>query len=806
MQHTRWLDTIRQDLRYGARQLLKNPAFTAVAVLTLGLGIGANSAMFSVLYRVLLHPLPYANADRILTLRERNGQDEMVVTYGNFDVWKREASGFEALGALASWGPATLTGYGDPTPIAQQRVSAGYWKALYIPPALGRYFGEDEDRFGAAPVVVISYALWQNRLGRSPDIIGQSITLNGQPFTVVAVASPDHVTSPPDERLWTPLAPSPERINDHADHELSVYGLVKREITATNAVAQLAQVETALAKQYPNSFFDGAIVAKLLIDSMVGSTRFLLYVLFGAVGVVLLIACGNVANLLLARATARRAEIAIRGALGASRSRILSQLLVESLLLALAGAAVGVFVAMAGIRFLVHSPVPVPRLQNAGLNPAVLAFTLALSVVCAVVFGLLPALRAARLDLQQTLRDGGRESRGAARERLRAVLIVGELCLAQVLLIGAGLLIRSAQLVNAVPPGFDPHNLLAFSVSLWSARNANPAQMEAGFNEIENAIEAIPGVSGVGRTQAAPIYSGGWNWMTFREGSDGHDDGAVVTDMRSASAKYFETLRIPLLRGRYFTAGDGPNAPRVVIISRALAKRLYGDADPLGRRIGDATPEKTTWREIVGVVDDIRSNGQAEDAPLVVYRPSAQWVNGGQTLLVRGAVPVTRLLPAIRRAVSGVDPLLAISNVSTMDEAMDRKQAVPRFTSWLLTLLGAAGLVLALVGVYGVIGYVVTQRTHEFGVRMALGASSSAVQWMVVRQALVLGVIGVIIGMVLSLYAARLLRTMLFGVTAHDPMTFAIVALLLLAVGAAASYVPSRRATRIDPLEALRGG
>jgi putative ABC transport system permease protein len=806
MQHTRWLETIRQDLRYGARQLLKNPAFTAVAVLTLGLGIGANSAMFSVLYSVLLHPLPYANADRILTLRERNGQDAMVVTYGNFDVWKREASGFEALGAVASWGPATLTGYGDPAPIAQQRVSAGYWKALYVPPALGRYFGEDEDRFGAAPVVVVSHALWQNRLGGRPDIIGQSITLSGRPFTVVAVASPDHITDPPAERIWAPLAPSPERVNDHADHELSIYGLVKREITAANAVAQLTQVETALAKEYPNSFFDGGILAKPLIDSMVGSTRLLLYVLFGAVGVVLLIACGNVANLLLARATARRAEIAIRGALGASRSRILSQLLVESLLLALAGAAAGVVVAMAGIRFLVHSPVPVPRLQNAGLNPTVLAFTLALSAACAVVFGLLPALRAAGWDLQQTLRDGGRESRGATRERVRAVLIVGELCLAQVLLIGAGLLIRSAELVNAVPPGFDPHNLLAFGVSLWSARYPKPAQMEAGFNQIENAIEAIPGVSGVARTQAAPIYSGGWNWTTFREGSDGHDDGAVVTDMRSASAKYFQTLRIPLLRGRYFTDSDGPDAPRVVIISRALAKRLYGDADPLGRRIGDASTKNTNWREIVGVVDDIRSNGQAEDAPLVVYRPSAQWINGGQTLLVRGAVPVTRLLPAIRRAVAGVDPLLAISNVATMEEAMDRKQAVPRFTSWLLTLLGAAGLVIALVGVYGVIGYFVTQRTHEFGVRMALGASSSAVQWMVVRRALVLGVIGMIIGMVLSLYAARLLRTMLFGVTAHDPVTFALVALLLLAVGTAASYVPSRRATRIDPLEALRGG
>ena len=801
-----WIGTVRQDLRFAVRQLLMHPGFTFVAVVALALGIGATTAIFSVLYSVLLHPLPYRDAGRVLVLRERNGRDEMVVTYGNFDVWTREATGFEALGALAWWGPATLTGYGDPTPIQQQRVSAGYWKALFIPPVAGNYFTEAEDRPGAAQVVVVSQALWRNRLGGDMQIIGRSITLNGRPYRVVAVAPQEYVTGGPAERLWTPLAPNQERLNDHADHELSVYGLVRRGRTAAQAVAQLTQVETRLAQQYPNSFFDGGIIAHSLTESMIGDTRFLLYTLAGAGALVLLIACGNVANLLIARAALRRPEIAIRGALGASRARIVSQLLVESLLLALVGAAAGLLVAAAGIKFLVRSPVPIPRLEGTTLNGPVLAFTLVLAIACAVVFGLLPALGAARLDVQQTLRDGGRESRGAARDRLRVALVLGEVCLTQVLLVGAGLLIRSALEVNAVPAGFDTRNLLAFSVSLGNARYPEPAQWEAGFQQIESAIAAIPGVQSVGRTQAAPIYSGGWNWSSFREGSNGHDEGAVVTDMRSASIGYFETLRVPLLRGRFFTRADGggPDAPRVVIISRRLAQRLFGDADPLGRRLGDGTPEKTTWREIVGVVGDVRSNGLASDPPYVVYRPSTQWVNPAQTLLVRGSVPVTTLAPSIRRAVAGVDPLLAVSGISTMEEAVMRTQSVPRFTSWLLSLLGVTGLILAVVGVYGLIGYFVAQRTHEFGIRMALGASPAAVRWMVVRQGAIIGGIGVVIGTLLALYAARVLGSMLFGVTTHDPATFALVAVLLLVVGLVASYFPARRATRIDPLAALR--
>jgi putative ABC transport system permease protein len=372
-------------------------------------------------------------------------------------------------------------------------------------------------------------------------------------------------------------------------------------------------------------------------------------------------------------------------------------------------------------------------------------------------------------------------------------------------LIGAGLLIRSSLLVQAIPPGFDTHNLLAVNLSLPETRYPEQLRQEAAFQEIEAAIAAIPGVQSAGRTQVAPILRGGYNWTAFREGSDGHDDGAVVADMRFVSANYFATLRLPLVRGRAFTSADVSEGQRVAIVSRGLAKRLWGNADPIGRRIGDGDGKNVEWKEIVGVADDMHADGLRTDPPNVLFRPSTQFVNEAQTILVRGAVPVSTLLPAIRRAVGSVDPLLALSGVSTMDEAVDKNLAMSRFTTWLLTLLGITGLILAAVGVYGVIGYVVAQRTHEFGVRMALGSTGGGLQWLVVRQGLALAAVGVALGLLVSLAAARLLRTMVFGITPHDPVTFGVVATVLLIVAVFASYVPARRATRIDPLEALRG-
>ncbi len=801
------LDDVRQDVVFALRQLRKSPGFTLVAILTLALGIGANSAIFSVVYGVLLKPLPYQNGNRIVEVKESMGGDNWnVVTYGDYHTWKTRQTSFEVIGALTGSAPVTLTGVGDPTPIRTYRASADYWKVMYIPPARGRYFTDVEDREGGPLVAVISYALWKNRLGADPGIVGRSLTLNGQDYAVVGVAPPDYILSPPAELVWVPLAIPASRNDDHGDHEIGVYGVLRTGVPIAQAAREIGELQRGIAAQYKEAWVSATIRMLPVADSIVGDGRALILTLLGAVALVLLIVCANVANLLIARSAARRAEIAIRAALGASRARIVAQLLVESVLLGLAGGALGVGVAMAGVRFLVASPVSVPRLQDVAVNGPVLAFAFALSFGCALVFGLLPALRAAKLDLQQTLRDGGRESAGAVRERSRALLVIGELCLTQVLLIAAGLLIRSAILLASVSPGFATGNLLVANVLLPPARYASADTREAGFQQIQDAIAAIPGVESVGRTMIAPIHGGGWDCNAFREGTDKNDPSAVDARVRTADPSYFSTMRTPLLRGRMFTAADRANGPSVAIVNQTLARHLFGSGDPIGQRVancigGDKTP---AWHEIVGVTGDMRADGLANDAPPELYYPTTQFVNGTNSFVVRGSVPVTTLLPSIRRAVAGVDPLVALSAISTMDDAIGRTLAIPRFTMWLLTLLGATGLILALVGVYGVISYVVTQRTREMGIRIALGADRGGIQWMLIRQGLTLGLIGTAIGTAVSLAATRYIGNLIFGVTAHDPLTFGIVALLLVLVAVCASWIPARRATRIDPLVALR--
>jgi putative ABC transport system permease protein len=684
------------------------------------------------------------------------------------------------------------------------RASAGYWKTLFIPPVLGRYYTKEDDREGAPHVAVVSYAFWKNRFNGDAEIIGKTIVLDGTPIEIIGVAPPEYIFRPPAEKVWVPLRPRAERLADFSDHELRINALLKPGVTPEAAIRELTRIETDLARAHPNSFYDGGVAWQPLVDSVVGPQRLRLYLLLGAVVLVLLIACGNIANLLLARANVRRGEIAVRGALGATRSRIVVQLLVESVLLALAGGVLGLIVATIGMRFLVAAPAQIPRLQNASLNGPVLAFTLLAAVVCSILFGLVPAVHAARLDLQQTLRDGGRDSRGAARDRLRRSLVISELCIAQVLLIGAGLLIRSSLALRAVPIGFDTDNLLATSLVLPNPRYPQPSRVEAAFQQIEAAIAAIPGVRSVGRTQQAPIYGFGYDWKARRENSDGNDDGAVVTNMRGVTPTYFATLRLSVTRGRTFNQGDAANSPPVAMVSRSLAKRLYGDDDPIGRRITNSGMKDPEWREIVGVVDDMHANGPKHDPPLELYIPSTQWINGGQTLLVRGAVPVAALVPAIRRAVASVDPLVALNRVATIEESLDTQLAMDRFSTWLLSLLGATGLLLSIVGVYGVVSYSVAQRTHEFGIRLALGSSGPEVQRLVVKQGLMLAVWGVVIGLGLSYVTARALNAMVFGITAHDPVTFATVAGLLGGVAVLASYLPARRATRVDPLQALR--
>ncbi|HVX41421.1 MAG TPA: ABC transporter permease [Gemmatimonadaceae bacterium] len=804
MARREWWHTVAQDVSYALRQLRKAPAFTAVAIATLALGIGATTAIFSVAYTVVMKPLPYAHADRVYAYNQGKPNAGCCQPFGNFYTWQREASDFEAMGAQWGLRAFTLTGYGDPTPIGAALVTAGYWRTMFIPPVLGRYFRDDEDRQGAPKVVVLSYALWRDRFGGRRDILGHAITLNGQPYRVIGVAAPEYVMQRPDEMMWVPLSPPPSRFTDFADHELTVYGLLKPGVSPEAARKQLETIDTRLARENPHNGYDGTVSATGIADAIVGHQKEAVYMLLAAVALVLLIGCGNIANLLLARANARKAEIAVRGALGATRGRIVRQLLAESLVLGVSGGIVGLAVAEAGIRFLVTSPAGLPRLADTRLNGTALTFALALSVGCAVIFGLVPALRAARVDLQQTLRDGGRESKGAARARLQHALVISELSIAMVLLIGAGLFIRSSMRLASVPLGFDTSNLLAFSVGLPGARYDSSAKVEAAFEQIEQNIAAIPGVTSVGRTNTAPIRGWGTDWAAFREGSNGHDEGSVDAHMRGVNPDYFRTLGLPLLRGRTFNASDVARGPKVAIVSRGLAKALFGDADPIGKLIANGSPEHPAWMQIVGVVADMRANGPANDPPPELYMPSPQWTNSGETILVRGNASVASLVPSIRHAVARVDPLLALVRVETMDETLHTQRAYPDFLRWLLTLLGGTGLLLAAVGAYGVIAYLVSQRTHELGVRIALGATGAELQRMVVRQGLALGVFGIVVGGALAFGVTRFAASMIFGITAHDPVTFAAVAAVLLAVVAVAAWVPARRATRIDPLEALR--
>ncbi len=800
-------DVLRQDIVFATRQLRKSPGFTLVAVLSLALGIGANSAIFSVVYGVMLRPLPYEHGERLVSIGEL-GSGSGSVTFGDYATWKARQTSFDVIGA--SWGspPQTLTGKGDPVPVTTVRATANYWKAMHISPVRGRYFSDTEDREGAAPTVIISYALWQNRLGGDPNVVGSTVSLNGTERTVIGVAPSEYILYPPAERVWVPLVIPDSKSVDHADHELTVYGILRQGVSIDQGRRDIAALQREIASQFKDAGVTSEVNVKSVAEAIVGPERPLILILLGAVALVLLIVCANVANLLIARSAVRRTEIAVRAALGASRGRIVGQLLVESILLGLAGGVLGLGVAVAGVRFLVTSPVSVPRMQDVQVNGPVLAFAFGLSLACAIVFGLLPALRAAQPDLQQALRDGGRESASGVRGRSRTLLVVGELCLTQVLVVGAGLLIRSAILLQQVSPGFSTGNLLVTNIILPHARYATDDVQEAAYQRVENAIAAVPGVQSVGRTLIAPIHGGGWDCQAWHEGADRNDPSAVSSNVRSADPTYFSTMGDPILLGRAFTSADGANAPHVVIINQTLAHKLFGNANPVGRHMGSCVfsgPTTPAWLEIVGVTGDMRANGLGSEAPAELYVPTTQFVNGYNAYVIRGAVPVTTLLPAIRRAVAKVDPMLALSSVATMDEAIGRTLALPRFTMWLLVLLGGVGLVLALVGVYGVISYVVTQRTREVGIRIALGADVGGIQWMLVRQGILLGVAGIAVGSAVSIAATRYLGALMYGVSPHDPLTFGAVALLLVAVAACASWIPARRATRIDPLVALRG-
>jgi putative ABC transport system permease protein len=796
-----WIDDGRRDAGYAIRALRRSPGFAALAILTLALGIGASTAIFSLVYSALLRPLPYAHADRVLLLSE--GQDGNAVTFGNFASWRERSHEFEALGAWL-YGSATLSRDDDTTRVTALRATADVWKVLQTPPAAGRYFTQDEDRPTAAPVVVLSHHLWDTQFHDDPAVVGSSLLLDATPRTVVGVASPGFEAAGILTDLWLPAAFSSSTFAEHGDHELTVYGLIRDGGSRQAAMTELAQIEQQLRRDYPRAGLDGVVRATDLRQSIVGDTRKTLLILTAAVTFVLLIACANITSLLLARAAVRQREVAVRTALGASRGRIVAQLLMESVVLALIGGAAGVALAYAGFHVFVAAASTSLVTLGPEINGWVLLFAAAMALTCAVIFGLTPALRASRTDVQATLRDVGPRA-GRIGEAARNVLVVIELVLAVVLLVGAALLVRSAMALQRVPLGFDTRDLATMRVSLPVEKYRDPAQVGTTFASILESARALPRVDGAALVSRPPFFQGA-NCGVIVKGRA--VEGGPIANFRSASPGYFATMGLSLRAGRLFGPDDVAGSPAVTVINDTLAHRLFGQTNPVGERVAlcaQLTTSQANGYEIIGVVGSMRSNGLRRDVPSEMFMPIAQSPgNWTMSLVVRSGEPLSTLAPDVRHAVRTIDPFVAVYGVQPFENLVAQDRDVSRFITQLLVALGLTGVLLATIGVYGVIAYFVSQRSHEISVRMAVGASTSRVVTHVLHQGLLLATLGIGIGTLAALAVSRLLESLLFGVSARDPATLMSVDLLLAIIALAASGIPARRAARVDPVAALR--
>jgi putative ABC transport system permease protein len=806
-----------QDVRLGLRGMAKSPSFTFVAVLTLAVGIGANTAIFSVVNAVLLRALPFPNSGLVAVYRvdTRTGDASYAMSYPDFEDIRTQSHSFDAL-AVYDETSYTLTGAGEPLHLTAGVVSADLFRVLGVSPHLGRAFLRSEDDPGAR-VVLLSDRMWREHFGSDSGAVGRSLTLNGSNYTIVGVLPPGFqfpVDSPPYD-LWTTIAV--ERVSDNGDqpmterrgaHFLQVVALLKPGVPLSQAGAELAGIGAALSKQYPDTNTHFGMRAANLLDVRVGDVRPVLWVLLGAVGLVLLIACANVANLLLARATARQREMGIRAALGAGNSRILRQLLTESVLLALAGAVPGILLAVWATKLLATlQSLQMPRLANATVDGRALLFTLAASLGTALIFGIVPALHAARFSLTGSLREGARGSgETAGHVRLRSALVVCEVSLALLLLVGAGLLLHSLLNILRVQPGFDPHGLMAFDLDLPGTRYGKPEQSAQFFRDLLPQLQSLPGVDSASAVIPLPFSDDIIRTSFQIEGHPVPRSEEPVLHFRCIGQEYFRTMRIPLIAGRTFNPRDTRDSVPVVIINQRLARRYFPNENPIGKRIepGIAENGKPVMREIVGVVGDVRHRTLWRPPDPEAYVPYDQEALGGMTVVIRAEGDPRALLSSIRGRVRQQDPELPLYNVRTLDDYISGSVAQRRSMAMLLAIFAGVAMLLAAVGLYGVMSYGVAQRTHEIGVRMALGAESSHVLRLVVGQGLRLTVLGLALGWLAALAASRLLSGMLFGVAGSDPVTFAAVATLFLAVALAACYFPALRAARLDPLVALR--
>jgi putative ABC transport system permease protein len=807
------METLWQDLKYGARQLARAPGFTIVAVLTLALGIGANTAIFSVVHAVLLQPLPYSEPDRLLALAEADSSGPFPITtsFGTFQEWKARSSSFERMALHRGWSPTLLTREG-PERLQARRVSAEFFSLLRVRPALGRDFQGDEDRPQQWRVVIVSHGLWERRFSADPELIGKTISLNGTAFIVVGVLPQEFrpvffsdAASPVE--LWAPLGyAAQDPFACRSCRHLQAVGRLRDGVGLEEARAELNAIERSLVREFPNDFApDSFVAATPLRDDLVGRVRPVLFLLLGTVGFVLLIGCANVANLLLARAAGRERELAIRSALGAGRVRLLRQLLTESILLALLGGVAGLLLSLWAIELLLaFDPENVPRLENVRLDSPVLLATLLLSVLTGLLVGVVPALQPARLNLSTALKEGGRGTAGAGHARLRGLLVSAEIALACLLVVGAGLLLKSFVLLLDVDPGFEPRNLLTLNTYALGPRYPEMKPVAQFYADAFSRILALPGVEAVGAITPLPLSSG------FDRAGFHIEERPVATDAEAPSVDryivtgdFLRALGVPLLAGRDFTKEEKATDAGVALISRSVARDFWPSEDPIGKRIklgGSVDP----WRTIIGVVGDVRHYGLHAPPSHQVYLTGAAEPGFGLTLVVRTTTPPARLERAVRGAIWSVDSERPIYAVATMEEIVAASIAQRRFALFLLAAFAGLALLLAVVGVYGAMAYSVAQRSQEIGIRMALGASAREILRLVVGQSLRLILPGVALGLLGAGLLARLLATLLYQVRPTDPTTFAAVSLLLMAVALAACYVPARRATRVDPMTALR--